>query len=323
MNAQPIVTKGKLLNPTAELGLLAAIALGILAQLPGSNSAKVPPSSERSSTEAKTNPLKPPAQGSIPVAILISDGAQVIDFAGPWEVFQDVVVPGRTDHPFRLYTVSESTSPIHASGGMKIVPDYTLENAPAPKVIVIPAQSAPSQATLEWIRKSSKSADLTMSVCTGAFVLAKTGLLSGKTATTYHGAFGRFATEFPDIQLKRGARFVENGNLATAGGLSSGIDLALRVVERYYGREVAQKTAYDLEYQGQGWTNPESNELYAATAVSTAEHPVCVVCGMDVDPKTAPKSVFNGVTYYFCSDDDKKTFDAAPDQYVKRNSKSL
>ena len=99
-----------------------------------------------------------------------------------------------------------------------------------------------------------------MSVCTGAFLLAKTGLLNGKSATTYHGAFGRFAMQFPDVQLKRGARFVENGNLATAGGLSSGIDLALRVVERYYGREVARKTAYNMEYQGEGWMNPDSNQ---------------------------------------------------------------
>ena len=91
----------------------------------------------------------------------------------------------------------------------------------------------------------------------------------GKSATTYHGAFGRFATQFPDIQLKRGARFVENGNLATAGGLSSGIDLALRVVERYYGREVAQKTAYNMEYQGEGWMNPDSNQTYATSLVST------------------------------------------------------
>ena len=131
----------------------------------------------------------------------------MIDFAGPWEVFQDVMVPGRTDHPFRLYTVSESTSPIHTSGGMKIVPDYNFENAPAPKVIVIPAQSSPSEATLEWIRKSTKTTDVTMSVCTGAFVLAKTGLLSGKAATTYHGAFGRFAngvSGYPRSNAERG-----------------------------------------------------------------------------------------------------------------------
>jgi putative intracellular protease/amidase/YHS domain-containing protein len=323
MNAQTNITNRRLLNPTAELGLLAAITLLVLGELLGSNPAKDPSASESNQAVVKANPLKPPAQGSIPVAFLISEDAQVIDFAGPWEVFQDVVVPGRTDHPFRLYTVSESTAPIHTSGGMKVVPDYNFENAPAPKVIVIPAQSKPSQATLEWIRKATKSTDVTMSVCTGAFVLARTGLLSGKAATTYHGAFVRFADQFPDIHLKRGARFVEDGNLATAGGLSSGIDLALRVVERYFGREVAQKTAYDLEYQGQGWMNPESNQVYAAAPVSTAQHPVCPVCGMDVDPASAPKSAFKGTTYYFCSDDDKKTFDATPDKFSNTDNKSL
>jgi putative intracellular protease/amidase len=218
--------------------------------------------------------------------------------------------------PFRLYTVAETKKPIRTSGGMQIVPDYTIQDAPPPKVIVIPAQSSRSPALLEWIRKSSHTTDVTMSVCTGAFVLAKTGLLKGKSATTYHGAFGRFAMQFPDIELKRGARFVENGNLATAGGLSSGIDLALRVVERYYGREVAKKTAYNMEYQGEGWMNSDSNQTYAAPLISSAEHPICAVCSMDVDPKTAPKSVFKGATYYFCSEDDKKTFDAAPDKFV-------
>jgi putative intracellular protease/amidase/YHS domain-containing protein len=268
-----------------------------------------------------TSSLKPPEKDQIPVAFLISDGAVVIDFCGPWEVFQDAVIPSRQDMPFRLYTVAETKRPIRTSGGMQIIPDYTIANAPAPKVIVIPAQSSPSPAVLDWIRKSSKTTDVTMSVCTGAFVLAKTGLLDGKSATTYHGAFGRFAMTFPNIQLKRGARFVENGNLATAGGLSSGIDLALRVIERYYGRDVAQKTAYNMEYQGQGWMNPDSNNAYAAAVVSTPEHPLCTVCGMDVDPKIAPKSVFKGTTYYFCSDDDKKTFEAAPDKFAQADKK--
>ena len=265
-----------------------------------------------------TGSIKPPDKDPIPVAFLISDHAVVIDFCGPWEVFQDVNVPSRQDMPFRLYTVAEATKPIRTSGGMQIIPDYTLANAPTPKVIVIPAQSEPTEAMLDWIRKSSKTTDVTMSVCTGAFILAKTGLLNGKSATTYHGAFERFGMKFPDVQLKRGARFVENGNLATAGGLSSGIDLALRVVERYYGRDVAQKTAYNMEYQGQGWMNADSNQIYATALVSTAEHPLCAVCGMDVDPKIAPKSVYKGTTYYFCSDDDKKTFDSAPDKFTSK-----
>jgi YHS domain-containing protein/putative intracellular protease/amidase len=318
MNAPTNSTNGRdLLNTAARLGLLAALALLVIAELSASSARG---SSGDNKQAIAANPLKPPAKGDIPVAFLISDDAVVIDFCGPWEVFRDGMVSGG-NHPFRLYTVSDKTDPIQAGGGMKIVPDYTFANAPAPRVIVIPAQSEPSEAMLKWIRESTKSTDVTMSVCTGAFVLAKTGLLSGKSATTFHAAFGNFAMQFPDIKLKRGARFVEDGNLASAGGLSSGIDLALRVVERYYGRDVAQKTAYNMEYQGQGWMNPNSNQIYAQAPVSTAEHPLCSVCGMDVDPKTAPKSVYKGTTYYFCSDDDKKTFDAAPDRFVNADKK--
>ena len=94
-------------------------------------------------------------------------------------------------------------------------------------------------------------------------VLANTGLLSGKAATTHHSAYDSFAAAYPDVQMKRGARFVEDGNLASSGGLSSGIDLALHVVERYFGRDVATATAYQMEYQGQGWKDANSNSVYA------------------------------------------------------------
>jgi transcriptional regulator GlxA family with amidase domain len=298
------------MNSQIKFGFVGAVALLVIGQL------------SASAAPVEANQLKPPAKGDIPVAFVISEGAVIIDFCGPWEVFRDVMVSGG-DHPFRLYTVSDKTDPITAGGGMKIVPNYTFANAPAPKVVVIPAQSKASEAMLKWIRESTKSTDVTMSVCTGAFVLAKTGLLSGKSATTFHAAFNSFAMEFPDIKLKRGARFVEDGNLASAGGLSSGIDLALRVVERYYGRDVAQKTAYNMEYQGQGWMNADSNQVYAAMPVSTAEHPLCPVCAMDVDPKTDPKSVYKGKTYYFCSDDDKKIFDSAPDKFVSASEQKV
>mgnify|MGYP003693970933 CR=1 FL=1 len=301
----------------ARFGFLLALGVLALSALFATGApVKTDNRSNPNAVATDTTSLKPPDKGQIPVAFLISDGAVVIDFCGPWEVFQDVMIPGSEEMPFRCTRWPKRRNRSAPSGGMQIVPEYTIENAPPPKVIVIPAQSQPSPAVLEWIRKSSKTTDVTMSVCTGAFVLAKTGLLNGKSATTYHGAFGRFATQFPDVQLKRGARFVENGNLATAGGLSSGIDLALRVVERYYGREVARKTAYNMEYQGEGWMNPDSNQTYATSLVSTPEHPLCTVCGMDVDPKVAPKSVFKGATYYFCSEDDKKTFDAAPDKFI-------
>ena len=211
---------------------------------------------------AEANKLTPPADGAIPVAFAISRGATMIDFAGPWEVFQDVMIPakaqdgqqGHANHrmAFDLYTVSEKTEPIEASAGMKIIPDYTFETAPAPKVVVIPAQAG-SPALHAWLRKIVDSTDVTMSVCTGAFQLGKAGLLAGKEATTHHEFFDQFTKAFPDVKLKRGLRFVENAKISTAGGLTSGIDLALRVVERYFGRETAEQTAFYMEYQSKGW----------------------------------------------------------------------
>lgn len=206
---------------------------------------------------AAGNKLTPPDKGKIPVAFAISDGVTVIDFAGPWEVFQDVHVSERgkdmdEQMPFELFTVSEKTEPLTGSGGLKLVPDYTFETAPQPKVIVVPAQRG-SAALHAWLRKVAPTTDVTMSVCTGAFQLGKAGLLSGKSATTHHDFIDRFEKSFPDVSVKRGLRFVENEKISTAGGLSSGIDLALRVVDRYFGRDVAQTTATYMEYQSKGW----------------------------------------------------------------------
>lgn len=298
-----------------------AAALSVVSALPLQSMST---QTEEPKTILPASPLKPPDEGSIPVAFVLSPGAVMIDFAGPWEVFQDAYVNGvmgqgmRMDL-FRTYTVAESKDPIKASGGMKIIPDYTFADAPAPKVIVVPGQSAqnnPSKAMQDWIRKSAKTADVTMSVCTGAFLLANSGLLQGKSATTNHNAYKTLAMQFPQTRVKRGARFVEDGNVATAGGLSSGIDLALRVVERYYGADVARQTAYEMEYQGKGWLNPDSNQVYAAAKVSTDAHPLCAVCDMDVDKASAPTSVYKSKTYYFCMPDHKALFDADPEKFL-------
>jgi len=206
---------------------------------------------------AANNKLTPPEKGKIPIAFAISEGVTVIDFAGPWEVFQDVHVSTRgkdmdEQMPFELFTVSEKIEPLTGSAGLKLVPDYTFDTAPQPKVIVVPAQRG-SSSLHAWLRKVSPATDVTMSVCTGAFQLGKAGLLSGKSATTHHDYFDQFAKAFPDVSLKRGVRFVENEKISTAGGLTSGIDLALRVVDRYFGRDVAQATATYMEYQSKGW----------------------------------------------------------------------
>jgi transcriptional regulator GlxA family with amidase domain len=193
--------------------------------------------------------LKPPKSGPINVAFLVSAGSNVIDMAGPWEVFQDAVAePG-----FRLFTVADGTQPVRLTGGLHVIPDYSVESAPRPHVVVVPAMRGTPRVH-EWLRTVSATTDLTMSVCTGAFQLARAGLLKGKAATTHHDFWDAFARDFPDVQLKRGLRFVEGApNIATAGGLTSGVDLALRTVERYFGRSVAQRTAEYMEYGGKGW----------------------------------------------------------------------
>ncbi|MFZ0746350.1 MAG: DJ-1/PfpI family protein [Terracidiphilus sp.] len=300
------MNRRELLKRTAALSMTAASSLA----LPDAAAATFGAAKE----SAPLNPLTPPANASIPVAFLISEGAVVIDFCGPWEVFERASIPGRMYDLFSLYTVAESANPILASGGLKITPAYTIANAPPPKVIVIPAQSPASEATKAWIRNATKTTDVTMSVCTGAFVLASTGLLSGKPATTHHGAYVDLAMQYPDIHVERGARFVEAGNLATAGGLTSGIDLALRVVERYFGRDIASQTADVLEYQGQGWLNPSSNAEYAVPIKQTANHPLCPVCGME--PDLSLSSTYKGKTYYLCVREHKQLFDASPEKFA-------
>lgn len=261
--------------------------------------------------------LHPPADGSIEVAILLSRTAVMIDFAGPWEVFQDVVVPGRTEpHPFRLYTVAETTAPIVVSGGMTIVPDYTIVTAPRPGVLVIPAQDDPGPAVLDWIRGVARTADMTMSVCAGAFLLAKAGLLSGREATTHHHCYTELAALYPDIIVRRGLRFVDLGRVATSGGLSSGIDLALHVVERYFGRAVATDTADTMEYQGVGWHDPGANRIYAERPRSNEEHPLCAVCEMIVDGSKAPTAMFHGRRFCFCSEPHRQLFEAEPSRFA-------
>ena len=135
---------------------------------------------------------------------------------------------------------------------MKIMPNYSVDNAPKPDLVVVPAMQSNDQ-MLQWLAAVAPETDVTMSVCTGAFQLGRAGLLDGLVATTHHNFYDSFEDSFPDVTLKRGVRFVENKRISTAGGLTSGIDLALRVVERYFGREIAQMTADYMEYTSDGW----------------------------------------------------------------------
>ncbi len=205
-------------------------------------------------TEPATK-LVAPATGPIKVAFVLSDNATVIDFAGPWEVFQDT----NAKVPFELFTVAPSKSPLQTTGsgghGLTIIPDYSFADAPEPDVIVIGAQRGGAGLT-EWLQKINRDRKVILSVCTGAFKVAQAGLLDGLSATTHHQYTDKLASEFPKVHVVRSVRYVQSGPLLfTAGGLTSGIDLALHVVEDYFGRDVAQHTADYMEYQSNAWKN--------------------------------------------------------------------
>lgn len=224
----------------------------------------------------ETGSLKPPASGKINVAFLISEGADVMDIAGPWEVFSDAMLTtkGQPWHesdgddmvmPFHVYTVSDSLKPVNANG-LTIVPNYNFDNAPKPQIIVIPAQAGRTAAQKGWLLANSTGADVTMSVCTGASMLAEDGLLDGKTATTHHYFQQSLQKKYPAVRFVTGTRFVDNGKIATAGGVTSGIDLALHIVARYYGNETAQVTADILEHHSELWRNPEYGQVKPVVA---------------------------------------------------------
>jgi transcriptional regulator GlxA family with amidase domain len=193
-------------------------------------------------------PLRVPQEGVVRVGFAVGEHVNVIDTAGPWEVFQDVGAEDGAHNPFRLFTVAETTDPVEATGGLTIVPRHSYADAPQPHVIVVPAHHS-TEATLDWLKRAGAKAQLVMSVCTGALILAEAGLLQGRRATTHHLFQDELTRSYPDVRLVRGARYVEDGRIATAAGLTSGIDLALRVVERYLGRPAALATARYMEHE--------------------------------------------------------------------------
>ena len=211
--------------------------------------------------------LVPPAHGKIPVAFIIGRGAETIDFVGPWEAFQFAFRPSpgamsmADMELFQLYTVSDSKEPVRVSGGMRIIPDYTYADAPEPKVVVIPGTNK-SPEMLDWVRKVAKHSDVVMSVCIGAYRLAETGLLSGKTATTNTGAYVDIQRKYPDVHFVLNRRWVQSDQVIfTSGATGAGIDLALHIVDLYFGREVAERAAGSMNYPGRDWAGDGTDSL--------------------------------------------------------------
>jgi transcriptional regulator GlxA family with amidase domain len=193
------------------------------------------------------------------VGILIFDDVEVLDFAGPFEVFSRTrLVAGvdsrRSDDgaPFDTFTVARTRDVVTAIGGLKVIPHYSWADAPAIDILVVPGGFGTrallnDEPTLAWIREKAARASQVTSVCTGALLLAKVGLLSGRRATTHWAGLDLLASLDPTIQVQREARVVSDG-VVTSAGVSAGIDMAFTVVERLCGRAVADETAHYIEY---------------------------------------------------------------------------
>lgn len=197
--------------------------------------------------------LVPPADGNVKVACVFSSNVTLIDWVGPEAVFDAWLYDESTkkDRPlFEVFTVGESRE--IRDPAFNVIPDYTYEDAPRAQVVVVPAQSGSPQ-FYRWLKKASEGADMTMSVCIGARHLAKLGLLDGQVATTHHDFIKPYTEEFPKVHWVAGRRFVEGPKIATSAGVTAGIDLALRIFERYFGRDKALAAVKVIEYQGAGW----------------------------------------------------------------------
>lgn len=193
------------------------------------------------------------------VAILIFDDVEVLDFAGPFEVFSRTRLTGgvesrRSDEtaPFHVFTVAQATAPVVATGGLRVLPHCDFATAPRVDLLVVPGgfgtrRLLEDAAALSWIQQTATQAQRVMSVCTGALLLARTGLLAGRRATTHWGALDLLATLDSTVRVERGVRVVDDG-VVTSAGVSAGIDMALDVVESLYGQPVADETARYIEF---------------------------------------------------------------------------
>jgi transcriptional regulator GlxA family with amidase domain len=179
------------------------------------------------------------------VAILIFNQVQIIDSMGPYEVFGQA--------RYTVYTVAATAQPITTAMGQVLVPRYTFATAPKTDILVVPGGEVEGvmndPTVIRWIRDQSKPAEVVLSVCTGAFLLARAGLLEGLTATTFHSALDMLRYLAPHTKVVGNQRFVDNGKIVTSAGLSAGLDASLHVVAKLQGKPRAEEIARHMEYR--------------------------------------------------------------------------
>ena len=188
--------------------------------------------------------------------ILVFEEVEVLDFAGPFEVF-GVAENASKDKLFQVALLGTGPGPVRARNGLTVVPERLYTEAGALDVLIVPGGwgaenlAILDRSLLSWLAEASISVPLIASVCTGAFLLAEAGLLDGRRATTHHLDFDEFERRWPRVTLVRGAKWVDEGSILSSGGISSGIDMALHVVARLEGIETARRTAARMEYRWQ------------------------------------------------------------------------
>lgn len=203
---------------------------------------------------------RPTASDKWAVGILVFDGVEVLDFAGPFEVFSRTrLIPGTESRrseesaPFRVFTVARTRSPIRATGGLEVIPHYDFAERPPVDLLVVPGgygtrRLLHDEETLAWIRAVAAEARQVTSVCTGSILLAECGLLEGRRATTHWGALDLLQSLGRGVRVERELRVVDDGIISSAG-VASGIDMSFYVVEKLCGRAVADETAKYIEYR--------------------------------------------------------------------------
>lgn len=194
------------------------------------------------------------------VGIFVFENVEVLDFAGPYEVFTTATRVHSRIHPsesalFDVFTVARTNNPVRARAGLKVYPDHDFESHPLMDVLVVPGgvvtQELATPEVPKWIAACALKTSITASVCTGAFLLAQAGLLHGKSATTHWEDIEDLRSMFPLLTVLPNKRWVDEGAVVTSAGISAGIDMSLHLVERLASRELALATARQLEFD---WT---------------------------------------------------------------------
>ena len=191
------------------------------------------------------------------VGILVFPNVEVLDFCGPFEVFSVTRLheEARREEPspFEVLLVAERMDTVVATGGLKVVPDVTIDACPPLDILVVPGgwgtrTEANNQRLIDWIGERGRSVETLTSVCTGSMLLGQAKLLDGRRATTHWRSLSRMREAFPSVTVEEKLHVVEDGHVVTSAGISAGIDMALRIVIRYFGEAVGRATARNMEY---------------------------------------------------------------------------